>query len=75
MSDLLSFIEKSPSAYHAVEACVQELKKNQFKELNEKTDFKVKKGGRYFVLRDSGALIAFIVPQKELSSARYAQPY
>ncbi len=70
MSDLLSFIEKSPSAYHAVKECVQELKKNQFKELNEKTDFKVKKGGRYFVLRDSGALIAFIVPQKEIKASR-----
>ncbi len=45
MSDLLSFIEKSPSAYHAVEACVQELKKISSKNSMRKQILKLKKEG------------------------------
>ncbi|MCH9633732.1 MAG: putative M18 family aminopeptidase 2 [Chlamydiae bacterium] len=70
MSNLFSCIENSPSAYHTVETVVSELKKKKFKELKESSPFKLKKGERYYVKRDSGALIAFVVPQKSIKAAR-----
>lgn len=64
MNALFHFIEKSHSAYHATEQAIALLEKENFEKLEETKPFHIKKGGKYFVVRDSGSLIAFIVPQK-----------
>lgn len=57
--ELIDFIYKSPSPFHAVDSISSVLKDNGFIELNEEDRWEVQKNGRYFVTRNSSALIAF----------------
>lgn len=66
ISDLFDFIEKSPTAFHAVGTIQEKLEKDGFKELLEQERWKIKCGGKYFVKRSGSSLISFIVPQKEI---------
>lgn len=69
MTSLLNFVEASHTAYHAIDQVKSKLKKHQYKELSEQEPFKLKAGGKYFVVRDGGSLIAFIMPKKEIEKA------
>ena len=62
--DLCTFIENSPSCYHAVANAASMLERAGFCELRESEPWKVEAGGKYFVLRNGSALIAFSVPDK-----------
>lgn len=59
--DLLDYIYDSPTSFHAVETSIELLEKNGFKEvkLNEKWNLKVE--GKYYVTKNSSALIAFTI--------------
>ena len=61
---LLKFIQKSPTAFQAVEEMSQRLQKEGFKELKEETHWDLKAGGNYFVTRNHSAVIAFSIPKK-----------
>lgn len=61
--ELLKFIEKSPSCFHAVENIRQELISNGFTELKEQDSWNLSAGGMYFTVRNQSSLIAFILPQ------------
>lgn len=67
---LLSFIEKSPTCFHAVEAVKEELLENGFTELEENERWKIVKGGQYFVSRNGSSLIAFTVPMNDMKGIR-----
>ncbi len=69
MMDLLQFLEHSPTYFHATELAKKELASKGFTELKEHKDFKLKPSGKYFVVRDESALIAFITPAKEIQQA------
>lgn len=58
---LMEFLDASPTSYHAVDFIKKELKDNNFKELDPKNKWNLKKGGKYFLTRNDSALIAFIV--------------
>ena len=60
---LIDFIEKSPSCYHAVNNISDMLKANGCVELFEEDNWEIKNGGRYFVKRNSSSVIAFSVPE------------
>ena len=62
---LFSFIEKSPTAFHAVDTMEQELRAAGYRQLLESDVWKLEKGGKYFVERGGSALIAFRIPQTE----------
>ncbi|MCR5477318.1 MAG: M18 family aminopeptidase [Lachnospiraceae bacterium] len=62
---LAAFIEKSPSRFHAVENVAKELAESGCEELSERKSWKIKKGGAYFVRRNSSSLIAFRIPKKK----------
>ncbi|MFN2339868.1 MAG: M18 family aminopeptidase [Halanaerobium sp.] len=64
--ELLQFIDKSPTAFHAVEELKKELKKSDFKELDLREKWDLKEGEKYFVSRNDSALIAFISGQEFL---------
>lgn len=64
--ELLSFIEKSPTAFHAVKAMADELEKHDFQELKEEDAWKIQKGGKYFVTRNHSSLIAFSIPEQDV---------
>lgn len=62
---LIQFIDQSPSCFHAIENMKKELVEAGFKELSEKEEWKITKGGNYFVVRNHSSLIAWKVPKKE----------
>ena len=62
---LLDFIEKSPTAFQAVDEMQKKLTENGFEVLSEKEYWKLVPGGKYLVTRNNSALIAFCIPEKE----------
>lgn len=61
---LLDFIEKSPTAFQAVDEMQKRLTENGFEVLSEKEYWKLIPGGKYLVTRNNSALIAFCIPEK-----------
>lgn len=57
--ELLCFINKSHSCFHAVEAIKEELIKNGFEELLESKNWNIQKGKKYFVIRNGSSIVAF----------------
>lgn len=62
---MLEFIEKSPTAFHAVENVKAELKALGFAELYEGKAWNIEKGKGYFVSRNNSSVIAFKVPEED----------
>lgn len=65
--DLLQYLNDSPTAYHAVENGAALLKSGGFQELKETESWSLQEGGKYFVVKNSSALIAFAVGGGDLS--------
>ena len=65
VSDFLSFIKQSPSAFHAVDNIAVRLNAAGFTQLSEHKPFAIVPGGRYYVMRNHSSLIAFAVPQDD----------
>lgn len=65
--DFLSFIEKTPSAFHAVKALCDQLIDAGAVQLQEGEDWVLEPGRRYFVTRNLSSVIAFDVPECGLS--------
>lgn len=63
--ELLAFIKKSPTAFHAVEEMQTRLMEDGFQVLSEKEHWKLTPGGKYVVTRNHSALIAFTIPERE----------
>ena len=60
---LLTYIERSPSPFHAIEAAKNMLIQAGFVEVSEKEKWELEKGGSYFVTRNDSAIIAFQIPE------------
>ena len=58
---LLDYIDASPSPWHAVATAQAQLQSAGYQALDERETWKLKPGGRYLVVRDDAALIAFVV--------------
>jgi len=56
--DLLAFLDRSPTPYHAVEAARVRLATAGFTELLEREPWSVRPGGRYFVVRNGSSIAA-----------------
>lgn len=61
--DLISFIESSPTAFHAVESASRMLKGKGYKKLNEGDEWQLVSGGKYYVTRNMSSIIAFRIPE------------
>ena len=61
---LLKFIQKSPTAFQAVDEMKKRLEKEGYKELKEEKHWELTPGGNYYVTRNNSALIAFSIPKK-----------
>lgn len=68
--ELIGFIEKSPTCFHAVAAMKKILEENGYREILEKDRWELEKGGKYYVSRNDSALIAFAIPQGEAEGFR-----
>lgn len=62
--DLIHFIAKSPSTFHAVRGIKAALLYAGFTEIREEDTWQIDKGGKYVVTRNGSALMAFTVPQE-----------
>ena len=56
--ELVSFIQKSPTAFHAIDQMKTILKEHGYKELLEGQKWQIQPGQRYFVTRNNSSLIA-----------------
>lgn len=59
--ELFSFIESSPTAFHAVDTMRRILDAEGYEQLLESEPWKLKESGRYYVIRGGTSLIAFRV--------------
>ena len=59
---LISFIEKSPTAFHAVASCAQILEEQGYVRLCEGDEWKLEVGKSYYITRNQSSIIAFRVP-------------
>ena len=58
---LLDFIQQSPTPFHAVETMKKAFDSAGFQELPEEQSWNTIAGGRYYVIRDSSSIIAFVM--------------
>ena len=60
--EMLNFIEKSPTCFHAVANIEELLEEAGFCKLRENEAWELKKGGRYYTQRNDSSVIAFAIP-------------
>ncbi len=60
-SGLLTFLEQSPTAFHAVETMKNRLESEGFLTLKESDAWSLQVGGKYLVTRNDSSIIAFVV--------------
>jgi aspartyl aminopeptidase len=58
-SDLMDFIEASPTPFHAVRSMVNILRDNGFVELKESEQWSLLPGQNYYVTRNGSSIVAF----------------
>jgi aspartyl aminopeptidase len=56
---LLSFIQASPTPFHAVEQMAGQLRDSGFKQLKESDAWEIKTPGKYYVTRNDSSIVAF----------------
>lgn len=64
--DLIDFLYTSPTAYHSVKTVKERLDLNGFSEVKESDKWNLQKDGKYYVIKNDSALIAFTVGNGEL---------
>ena len=64
---LLDFIDASPSPWHAVTQVEQALIAQGFNQLNESDAWQFTQSGKYYVVRDGGSIIAFVLGQAPIA--------
>ena len=65
--ETLDFINKSPSCFHVVENLKTQLCEKGFEPLREDEKWKIKAGGKYFVVRNGSSIISFVIPKKKFN--------
>lgn len=66
-SELIDFVNNSPSCFHVIENLKQMLTTGGYTELSEREKWNIALGGKYFVSRSDSSLIAFEMPSAEPS--------
>ena len=59
------YLDSSPTPYHAVENAVTLLQENGFQALDERENWKIQSGGKYFIVRGGSSIIAFNAPSTQ----------
>lgn len=71
-TELLDFLQKSPTCYHVISNLRSILKEAGYEELCEGTEWSLSEGGKYFVTRNESSLISFRIPRKDFSGYQIA---
>lgn len=69
--DLISFIDASPSPWHAVASAEQRLLAQGFMRLEEGDRWQLAAGGRYYTVRGGASLIAFVAGSRPLPESGF----
>ncbi|KAK9995485.1 hypothetical protein SO802_020171 [Lithocarpus litseifolius] len=64
VSDLINFLNSSPTAFHAVEEAKKLLRNVGFEQVSEREDWKLEAGKRYFFTRNHSTIVAFAIGKK-----------
>jgi aspartyl aminopeptidase len=70
LDDLLAFLAASPTPYHAVDNAVAHLAPLGFRPLAEAEAWDALAPGRYYVVQEGSALVAFVVPDAPITGFR-----
>ncbi|XP_058102251.1 probable aspartyl aminopeptidase isoform X2 [Magnolia sinica] len=62
--DLLSFLNASPTAFHAVDEAKRRLKDAGFEHVSEREDWKLEVGKKYFFTRNYSTIVAFAIGKR-----------
>ena len=62
--ELLDFIDKSPTAWHAAANVAAELERAGYSRLYEEEDWQLRAPGKYYAVRNGSALIALNLPEQ-----------
>ncbi|KAK1294198.1 putative aspartyl aminopeptidase [Acorus calamus] len=63
-SDLIDFLNASPTAFHAVAEAKERLKEAGFEHLSEREDWNLETGKKYFFTRNHSTIIAFAIGKR-----------
>ena len=61
--EFISFLDESPTAFHAISSIKKKLVASGYSELAESEKWELTEGGKYFVTRNDSSIIAFRVPR------------
>ncbi|HLV09559.1 MAG TPA: M18 family aminopeptidase, partial [Halanaerobiales bacterium] len=64
INELISFINDSPTAFHAASNIEQILSKEGFQKLDSSEPWEIKSGEKYYLARNNSAIIAFVVGKR-----------
>lgn len=64
--ELIDFLYDSPTAYHSVKTIKETLDSNGFNEVKENEKWNLKENGKYYVIKNDSALIAFVVGNDDI---------
>lgn len=71
VQDLLDYIDASPSPWHAVSHTAEILHKHGFRQLDETQHWDFGKRGKYYVVRDGGSIIAFVIGNQPIADSGF----
>ena len=60
----MNFLTDNPTVFHAVSSLASDLEDAGFEKLNERDDWRLRQGGKYYVGRNGSSMIAFTVGQE-----------
>lgn len=61
---LMSFLDRSPTPFHACQNLAERLSSEGFIQLDERATWQLESGGRYFLTRNDSSLIAWVQPDQ-----------
>ncbi|ESW09930.1 hypothetical protein PHAVU_009G167900 [Phaseolus vulgaris] len=64
VSDLIDFLNASPTAFHAVDVAKQRLQSAGFQQLSERELWELQPGNKYFFTRNHSTIVAFAIGKK-----------
>lgn len=62
---LLAFLDRSPTPFHATQSMLDSFLDAGFEQLQERDSWSLKPGGRYVVTRNQSSIIAFTLPEDD----------
>ncbi|WJX38749.1 aspartyl aminopeptidase [Trifolium repens] len=64
VSDLINFLNASPTAFHAVDEAKKQLKTAGYQQISEKENWELKPGHKYFFTRNHSTIVAFAIGKR-----------